>query len=58
MDCCCPGQPASTPLLNAAERLKCRLSATALAEREPLMELAVDEQQHVLRLSRLSLIHI
>ena len=52
VDRCCPGQPASTPLLNAAERLKCRLSDTALAEREPLMELAVDEQEHVLRLSR------
>ncbi len=49
---CCPGQTACTPLLNAAERLKCRLSDTALAEREPLMELAVDEQEHVLRLSR------
>ena len=52
VDRCCPGQPASAPLLNAAERLKCRLSDTALAEREPLMELAVDEQEHVLRLSR------
>ncbi len=52
VDRCCPGQPASTPLLNAAERLKCRLSDTALAERESLMELAVDEQEHVLRLSR------
>ena len=52
VDRCCPGQPASTPLLNAAERLKCRLSDTALAEREPLMELAVDEREHVLRLSR------
>ncbi|AHF64568.1 putative DnaK-type molecular chaperone (HSP70 family) [Synechococcus sp. WH 8109] len=52
VDRCCPGQPASTPLLNAAERLKCRLSDTALAEREPLMELAVDEQEHVLSLSR------
>ena len=52
VDRCCPGQPASTPLLNAAERLKCRLSDTALAAREPLMELAVDEQEHVLRLSR------
>ena len=52
VDHCCPGQPTSAPLLNAAERLKCRLSDTALAEREPLMELAVDEQEHVLRLSR------
>ena len=52
VDRCCPGQPASAPLLNAAERLKCRLSDTALPEREPLMELAVDEQEHVLRLSR------
>ena len=52
VDRCCPGQPASTPLLNAAERLKCRLSNTALGEREPLMELAVDEQEHELRLSR------
>ena len=52
VDRCCPCQAASAPLLNAAERLKCRLSDTALAEREPLMELAVDEQEHVLRLSR------
>ncbi|MCB4407446.1 Hsp70 family protein [Synechococcus sp. MU1642] len=52
VDRCCPGQPASAALLNAAERLKCRLSDTTLAEREPLMELAVDEQEHVLRLSR------
>ncbi|WP_392345212.1 Hsp70 family protein [Parasynechococcus sp.] len=52
VDRCCPGQPASAPLLNAAERLKCRLSDTTLAEHEPLMELAVDEQEHVLRLSR------
>jgi molecular chaperone DnaK (HSP70) len=52
VDRCCPGQPASAPLLNAAERLKCRLSDTALPEREPLMELAVDKQEHVLRLSR------
>ncbi len=52
VDRCCPGQPASAPLLNAAERLKCRLSETVLAEREPLMEWAVDEQEHLLRLSR------
>ena len=52
VDRCCSGQPASAPLLNAAERLKCRLSDTALAEREPLIEMAVDEQEHVLRLSR------
>ena len=52
VDRCCPGQAASAPLLNAAERLKCRLSDTALADNEPLMELAVDEQEHVLRLSR------
>ena len=52
VDRCCPGQPASAPLLNAAERLKCRLSDTALAEREPLMEVALDQQEHVLRLSR------
>ena len=51
VDHCCPGERAST-LLNAAERLKCRLSDTTLAEREELMELAVDEQEHVLRLSR------
>ena len=52
VDRCCPGQPASAPLLNAAERLKCRLSNTALAEREPLVEWAVDEREHLLRLSR------
>ena len=52
VDGCCPGQPASAPLLNAAERLKCRLSDTALGEREQLMEVAVDGQEHVLRLSR------
>ena len=52
VDRCCPGQPASSALLNAAERLKCRLSDTTMAEREQLMELAVDEQEHVLRLSR------
>jgi hypothetical protein len=49
---CCPGQTANSTLLNAAERLKCRLSDTTLAEREQLMELAVDHQEHVLRLSR------
>ncbi len=52
VDRCCPGQPANSTLLNAAERLKCRLSDTTLAEREQLMELAVDDQEHVLRLSR------
>ena len=52
VDRCCPGQPTSAPLLNAAERLKCRLSDTALAEREPLMEVALDDQERVLRLSR------
>ena len=52
VDRCCPGQPAHSTLLNAAERLKCRLSETTLAEREQLMELAVDDQEHVLRLSR------
>ena len=44
VDRCCTGQPASSPLLNASERLKCRLSDTAVAEHKPLMELAVDEQ--------------
>ena len=38
VDRCCPGQPASAPLLNAAERLKCRLSDTALAERDRVIE--------------------
>ena len=52
VDRCCPGQAASPTLLNAAERLKCRLSDTALAEREPLMEVALEDQEHVLRLSR------
>ena len=52
VDRCCPGHPASAPLLNAAERLKCRLSDTSLAEREQLIEVAVDEQPHELRLSR------
>ena len=52
VDRCCPGQPASAPLLNAAERLKCRLSDTALAERDPLMEVALDDREHVLSLSR------
>ena len=28
VDRCCPGQPANSTLLNAAERLKCRLSDT------------------------------
>ena len=35
VDRCCPGQPASTPLLNAAERLKCRLSDTCLLYTSP-----------------------
>ncbi|AII48557.1 molecular chaperone DnaK [Synechococcus sp. KORDI-52] len=52
VDHCCPGQAASAPLLNAAERLKCRLSDTTLGEREKLMELAVDDHEHVLRLAR------
>ena len=52
VDRCCPGQPASALLLNTAERLKCRLSDTTLGEREQLMEVAVDGQEHVLRLSR------
>ena len=52
VDRCCPGQTASTGLLNAAERLKCRLSDTTLDDREQLMELAGDEQEHTLRLSR------
>ena len=52
VDRCCPGQPTNSTLLNAAERLKCRLSDTTLAEREQLRELAVDDQEHVLRLTR------
>ena len=42
VDRCCPGQPASTPLLNAAERLKCRLSDPELPRDQQVLELCID----------------
>jgi molecular chaperone DnaK (HSP70) len=39
-------------LLNAAERLKCRLSSSDVLDRDQLLEIAADEQHHSLRLSR------
>ena len=52
VDACCPNQPVTSTLLNAAERLKCRLSSSDLSDRDQLLEIAADEQQHSLRLSR------
>ena len=52
VNACCPNQPITSTLLNAAERLKCRLSSSDVSDREELLESAVDEQQFSLRLSR------
>lgn len=52
VDACCPNQPVTSTLLNAAERLKCRLSSSDVSDRDELLEIAADEQQHNLRLSR------
>ncbi|BEV36721.1 Hsp70 family protein [Synechococcus sp. M16CYN] len=52
---CCPNQPITMTLLNSAERLKCRLSNIAISDREELLELAINGQQHSLRLSRRAL---
>ena len=52
VDHCCPGQHPSTTLLNAAERLKCRLSEDDLSERQPRIERTVDDQGQEHELSR------
>ena len=52
---CCPDVPVSPALLNAAERLKCRLSDLSLAEQTVLEETALTPEGHRLRLSRRSL---
>ena len=52
VDACCPNQPVTSSLLNAAERLKCRLSSSDVTDRDQLLEITADEQQLSLRLSR------
>jgi molecular chaperone DnaK (HSP70) len=52
VDACCPNQPVTSTLLNAAERLKCRLSSNDVPDRDQLLEIAADEENHSLRLSR------
>ena len=52
VNACCPNQPVTSTLLNAAERLKCRLSSSDVLDRDQLLEIAADEQHHSLRLSR------
>lgn len=52
---CCPQLPSSPALLDAAERLKCRLSDQALADRDLIKELWVnpdDGNQQLLELTR------
>ena len=49
---CCPEQPVTAALLNAAERLKCRLSGGIQSEWDPLQEEVADQQHEPLRLSR------
>ena len=52
---CCPQLPSSPALLDAAERLKCRLSDQALADRDLIKELWVnpdDGSQQLLELTR------
>ena len=55
VDSCCPNVPMSAALLNAAERLKCRLSDPALSDQTVLEERALTPEGHRLRLSRRNL---
>ena len=49
---CCPEAPTTTAWLNAAERLKCRLSDPALSEQTSLVETVSTAEAMQLRLSR------